>query len=675
MRGRARIVGIELEAFRGFATTQHLDFDADVVLVRGDNGTGKTSVTDGLLWVFTGAIPRLTERMKGLRKTRYDPIVNRYRADGPARVRLSISTSGGRLLAFERRGDLDSSTLTAWDGDEELNHPSEVLAEAVGDLTTDQLHQAVDSWGILQQHALRAALDSGTTLHDRLADVVGLGRVTRFTESASEVVRKLGSERKRLEAVRDSLRRRQASAATRLATARSQEVEGDAQSRLSAIVGPVIAELSDDITLREPTSLDELAASGQEINSLADRVRELVAAVEERDRISSDAAEAIDDIERELTQVTQYADAALRRAPAQVQLAQAALQLIEGDSCPVCRQHIDSTSVREHMAEVLQAAEAQATAASDAQRAVIDAQSRLQAARVAQRRQGVAEKRFQTALDDFNRALAAASWVTFGKEWSSADNLGGLVGPLVHLQTRLRQAYVDAQRNTGEEIARLSSEAEASETELTRTDSELSELIARCQRASELDAAAHRAAARMVDRALERLAPSFAEVFDRLAPHPTFTELRATQDIYYGKKRVVPEVYDPEHKVAGNPVLIFSEGQLNVVALSYFLGLALNAGDGALPFIVLDDPLQTMDVLGVLGFADLCRRLREQRQLILTTHDRRFAALLARKLAPRVTDTRTILHEFEGWTADGPELRTSEEPLAEVVPLLGRRAS
>jgi ABC-type uncharacterized transport system ATPase subunit len=111
------------------------------------------------------------------------------------------------------------------------------------------------------------------------------------------------------------------------------------------------------------------------------------------------------------------------------------------------------------------------------------------------------------------------------------------------------------------------------------------------------------------------------------------------------------------------------------VALSYFLGLALNAGEGALPFIVLDDTLAAMDVLNVLGFADLCRRLREKRQLIVTTHDRRFAGLLARKLAPREEGSRTLLLELEGWTEEGPQVRIDKEPLAEIVPLPKQAAS
>jgi len=84
----ARLISIELEAFRGFADAQRFDLDADVVLVRGDNGSGKTSLIDGLLWLLTGEIPRLSKRARGLRRG-HDPLINIY-AGAPARVRISL---------------------------------------------------------------------------------------------------------------------------------------------------------------------------------------------------------------------------------------------------------------------------------------------------------------------------------------------------------------------------------------------------------------------------------------------------------------------------------------------------------------------------------------------------------------------------------------------------------
>jgi DNA repair exonuclease SbcCD ATPase subunit len=676
MTARARLVAIELDAFRGFAMPSRLELDADVVLVRGDNGTGKTSLTDGLLWLFTGAIPRLTERAKGLRKGK-DPIVSRYRPNGPARVRLTVALPDGRRVEFEREGRGDRSTLTAWEGEQALDEPEKVLARIFGhDRTPDQLVQAVGSWGILQQHAVLGALDSGTALHERLAQVVGLKQITRFAESANETAKRLGRESKAAEGVLQSLRSRRDTAASRLAAARAETAEPvDAERRLLSLVAACTGDLPEGLSVpRTVSSLEELAALGREVGNLTDDARNLATAVHSVDVARANIAVAVDELERELALLTQRAERAVLRAPAQVQLARAALGLLD-DACPVCGQPIDAASVRNHMTELLHVAEAEAAAADDAQRAVVQAQSQLQAARTAEEHRVRAQDCRDDALQRLRERLAATSWIKSELEWPTAESSGALVEELSRFQDRLRDAYVEARRNTSEQIVRFSADVEAADAEIERAETELELLAARKSRAAALDSAAHVAAERIVERALQRLAPSFAEVFDRLSPHPTFTELRATQDIFYGKNQVVPEVYDPDRKVSGNPALIFSEGQLNVVALSYFLGLALNAGDGALPFIVLDDPLQAIDVLGVLGFADLCRRLREQRQLIVTTHDRRFASLLSRKLAPREVGLRTILHEFEGWTEEGPQIRTSDEPLADIVPLLAKRAS
>jgi hypothetical protein len=157
--------------------------DADVVLIRGDNGTGKTSVADGLLWLFTGDLPRLAERARGLRKGQ-DPFVNRYRGNGPARVKLTCTLPDGRRVEAEREGRAGSSKLAVWQDGSTVVDAEGLLGQTFGDLTYSQLSQAVASWGILQQHSLLAALDSGVAMHQRLAEVVGLDRVTRFAAPA-----------------------------------------------------------------------------------------------------------------------------------------------------------------------------------------------------------------------------------------------------------------------------------------------------------------------------------------------------------------------------------------------------------------------------------------------------------------------------------------------------------
>lgn len=59
---RTRIKSMEIEAFRAYRKRQEFDLDADVVVLSGPNGLGKTSFFDALDYVCTGRIGRLCRR-------------------------------------------------------------------------------------------------------------------------------------------------------------------------------------------------------------------------------------------------------------------------------------------------------------------------------------------------------------------------------------------------------------------------------------------------------------------------------------------------------------------------------------------------------------------------------------------------------------------------------------
>ena len=56
---RMRVRKVEIEAFRAYRTRQMFDVDADIVVLYGPNGLGKTSFFDALDYVCTGRIGRL----------------------------------------------------------------------------------------------------------------------------------------------------------------------------------------------------------------------------------------------------------------------------------------------------------------------------------------------------------------------------------------------------------------------------------------------------------------------------------------------------------------------------------------------------------------------------------------------------------------------------------------
>lgn len=672
----SRLTAIEIEGFRGFAEPCRLDLDADVLLIHGDNGSGKTSLVDALLWLFTGDVPRLAERAKGTRREA-DALVNCYAGDS-ARVCLSVTTGDGRELTFERRGSSKSHQLDAWEGGRKVADASELLSGAFGDFAEAQLAEAVQTWGILQQHAIGAALESGAALHQRLSAVIGLERITAFADGASKTAKQLMNKRRQLGDVHKRLTSQLGETRVQLRQEEETAEEPDAARRILAEnVERAAADLPEGIRLSAPPpDLDTAAAQARRLTEVVEMAAKAAADQDALAAAQKAITVATGELEEELAKLRLKAQEAVQSAPARVQLAGAALELLDGaGQCPACGQTVDEASLREHLTETLNAAHETAAAAGEAQQAVAKAQTQLLAAQEAEERAKQLEAGGEQSLGALRSALEQLTSLEVDEQRLAGSALSELAAALEQLLHQLRSAVDAASRDQSGVVARLRSEAQALEREVARAERDHIEAQDHWRRADMLDKAAHRAAERIVEQALQQIQPTFAEVFDRLTTHSTFTELRAKQDIYYGNNQVVPDVVDRQQRLAKNPMLVFSAGQLDVVALSYFLGLALNARDGALPFMVLDDPLQSMDVVNALGFADLCRRVREHRQLIVTTHDRRFASLLARKLAPSEASARTIVHEFGGWTREGPSIVSSEEPLAEVVPLLSRKAS
>jgi ABC-type lipoprotein export system ATPase subunit len=76
----------------------------------------------------------------------------------------------------------------------------------------------------------------------------------------------------------------------------------------------------------------------------------------------------------------------------------------------------------------------------------------------------------------------------------------------------------------------------------------------------------------------------------------------------------------------------------------------------------MDDPLQSLDDVNVLGFSDLMAQLRNEKQVFLSTHEERFARLLERKLTMSDAGGSTIVHRFLGWSREGPRVDTRVLP-------------
>src|SRR4051794_6988564 len=96
-----RLKSVIIEGFRGFTRKVVVDLDANVIILQGPNGVGKTSLLDAILWVLTGLIERFAE--KG------NP-VSLYAREGIARVELTLNL-GDKDLIVTRASDGQRETV------------------------------------------------------------------------------------------------------------------------------------------------------------------------------------------------------------------------------------------------------------------------------------------------------------------------------------------------------------------------------------------------------------------------------------------------------------------------------------------------------------------------------------------------------------------------------------
>jgi|GEM_PF-320447 len=98
---------------------------------------------------------------------------------------------------------------------------------------------------------------------------------------------------------------------------------------------------------------------------------------------------------------------------------------------------------------------------------------------------------------------------------------------------------------------------------------------------------------------------------------------------------------------SGQPGTMLSSGNLNTAALTLFLALHFSAGT-RLPWLVLDDPVQSMDDVHIAQLAALLRTITKvhDRNAIVAVHDRALFEYLVLELSPAFPGDRLITVEL-----------------------------
>ena len=691
-----KVASVDIHGFRAFSGNERFDLNGDIVVVVGANGQGKTSLLDAIKWGITGELSRL-ERPRS--------VVSLYSSSGEARVEVTIVSDDGQRLVVTRGSDGQEANLLLRRGDgtfrgadaeHELLRSLWPQGLAAGE-SRAALRLPLERAVYLQQDVLTDFLTADTD-RDRfntLGELVGVGHATEFQEALERSrmawskttnqrmagIRDLEGRLSRLEGQLRDL----ADASTAESTAQDEWISWWMETkRLGVPVVEIPGIGSSDAAGAIDGAMAHLGAlrlsrerRGVRLVQLAAALRDLPSAEFDLDVLSRAAIEASQALEIARRALAEAEDrvAEMRRRQTQIRSEQQEVRLLAevalrhlGEHCPVCQQTYDRESTRERLesqaggtgyaedlpvslsnldelTERVREKESQASAAvsvvQNAQRQKqmrVDAQARISAG-LAELAINIPEgtglsNTIESAMDENAGYLESLSAASMRGE--------ALALSLARAGQLARQAELERERlKTNFELAGI-----RSEVKMRQATGEL---------ASRMIDGLRDVSSELVKGELDRLEPLLQRIYATADPHPEFRAVRLLSHMHRGRGRVLAEVEDRFHDQRSDlPSAYLSSSQMNVLAVSVFLALNLGIPKLPLQVAILDDPLQSLDDLNLLGLIDLLKRMRERRQLIVSTHDKRFASLLERKLRPVAESQRTIFVELNGWSSEGP---------------------
>lgn len=697
-----RLNGISISGFRGFASPVHLDLNSDAVIVVAENGRGKTSLFDAILWALTGGVPRIAKSDSDL--------LSKFSLNGTMTVSLSLASAGERSLSVTRSFDgAKSQVRVEIDGQPAVTGAEAEIAVArnlwpsslSSASPTTSLSTVLSNSVYLQQDLVKKFIEDGAD-HDRyevMAELLGAGRLSDLQLALDQAKQSYANVTTRAEG---------ATAAVRVRRDTLKE-ELDAIQRIPQDIASKLEDVWKAVALNATRLLPEASAPPK----LPDRawVDGLLRQLQLQIGILSQkiegtrAVESLLDLpvsptiggpsEAELTLLGRSLDIArtslqsLRtteltlQAERQAQstrerrlreLAGLALEFLDGD-CPVCGQVHDKARTLARLRESMDhdaPRESQALGQVQEQIEVTESELRSLSARLealeetaeAARREGSTRRSRESAAADQLRALQLSINPTKPDVRAQVQKAGN------SFRVRLGELYLLLRQT--EELSLFSAQTEqAAAAERLRKDllsieEELKVLEEKADRRGRTLELANRVAPNLrkvsdqfVEQQLERLSPILQRIISAVDAHPVFRHAQLVS-ARSGRKGLLSTRFSDRsgNLTFDNPLGVLSSSQANAFAIAVFLSLNL----GIRPPIetaILDDPLQSLDDVHLLGVVDVLRRVADKRQIVVGTHDPAFGRLLVRKLRPisETSNRSAAVITFTDWTEQGPEVR------------------
>ena len=709
---------LAIEHFRGFNSATLIPLNASAVIVAGANGRGKTSLFDAIQWLVSGRIERLEE----LRYRKEEHIVNHYAPPGSkAKVicKLKID-SFSELATVTRIGDSNSSILEIQaNGATIVGEKAETwLRKELGksDLEKDAFNREFLSAGLLQQDVVREfLLASPAERHQILSRMLGISVVSEFVTNLDESMKAISGWVKELNSdvrkTRDSVNEVERQIKEIVTRIESSPLLAGAMEELLNKASELglrflLEQYTDDLESSVKPFASQLKQCGQLLTKLVESTDILYSNMREKptgviDELLERSSKLEKQIESEksLLEADRNIEMTLLKKVRDIrsktdtlrQIASLAIPLLT-DHCPVCQQKIDPAHVKKHLESVVadqtELLEAERShkrieeSISTRERKLLELRANYNNTIAAKKDLEEWEMRFNLLFNELVRvgqslgrigyvvpigdSVSASKWLPTLKAWvgENIDKLASLEMTAENLSAAQSVSTEHSRLNRAkQELDHLQSQQTEKEKTLEMATRSLTDRRFLLQIAKEKEV-------EVVEEIFNELQPVVQDLFSRLAPHPTFRQLSISHELYYGKGTSIPRAVDPLYSLEVNPNIVFSSAQANVAAICYFLALAFSSSTTDFGFVLLDDPLQSMDDVNILGLSDLCRFLRKEKQLIIATHEDRLSNLLLRKLTSRDEPFQTLKLDFRAWNSQGPIIREEQIGLTTVEPIL-----
>ncbi|ASU78952.1 hypothetical protein CDG81_12390 [Actinopolyspora erythraea] len=579
--------GIEVGGFRGIGSRTRLALHPDpgLTIVAGRNGSGKSSFTEALELALTGNSYRWSTKKSAIWKENWR---NVHQDVSPTvRVELAQESAG------ETRIDV------AWpDTADPTRHRTTVRRTDGNPELPPEWHRALElNRPILSYEELGNLFEAGPSqLHDALAKLVGLERLTDGVRRLDTLVKELSAAEKQAKKLRgelkDELDHSEDERAPEL-----RDLLGKRRLDLDAIGGFVT---------------DSAASSG-----VAARLRELAEPIlPERSEVEN----SVNRLRSALGEAAELVGDSVAGAEQRSALLHRALELHRehGDQpCPVCGKATLDTEWSSRARQRLNEDEQWIKAARQAREAVRRGAERLRSLIT-----HVPELTETTdvELETLERARRARErWANPPEHDSElADHVAATHPELVAAFTALREeatARLEQYRDAWSPIA----EKLANWLEVMR------EVRSKAQDLKDVRTAhewLRDNTKRLRNEHLRPLAEHARQIWSRLRQQSN-VDLGAIELTGNGPQRRVAlhaDVDGAESQALG----VMSQGELHALALALFLPRA-TMDQSPFRFVVLDDPVQAMDPAKVDGFVQVLAELAEHRQVVVFSHDDRLA--------------------------------------------------